>query len=103
MARVDFKPKPCRSRLSSISGLLNVRPHWKKLCNSTAQITVQMKQLCCIRRSAAWRTTSAEKKALNTSYESMWNDFRQAAEAHRQVRQYVQGFIKPGLSMIEIW
>lgn len=30
-------------------------------------------------------------------------DARQAAEAHRQVRKYVQGFIKPGLTMIEIW
>ena len=47
--------------------------------------------------------TSAEKKSLNESYEEMWNDFRQAAEAHRQVRKHVQDFIKPGLSMIEIW
>nr|CAB3263762.1 methionine aminopeptidase 2-like [Phallusia mammillata] len=53
-------------------------------------------------RSAAWRTTSAEKKASDTSYEEMWNDFRQAAEAHRQVRKHVQEFIKPGLTMIEI-
>ena len=47
--------------------------------------------------------TSEEKKALNTSYEETWNDFRQAAEAHRQVRKYVQGYIKPGLTMIDIW
>merc|ERR1719238_1222786 len=32
----------------------------------------------------------------------MWSDFRQAAEAHRQVRSHVQSFIKPGLTMIEI-
>lgn len=37
------------------------------------------------------------------SYEEMWNDFRQAAEAHRQVRKYVQGYIQPGMTMIEIW
>lgn len=30
-------------------------------------------------------------------------DVRQAAEAHRQTRKYVQSFIKPGLPMIEIW
>ena len=59
--------------------------------------------LLCHSRSASWRTTSAEKKALNASDEEKWNDFRQAAEAHRQVRKYVQGFIKPGLTMIEIW
>jgi len=53
-------------------------------------------------RSAEWRTTSAEKKALDMSYEEMWSDFRQAAEAHRQVRSHVQDFIKPGLTMIEI-
>ena len=53
-------------------------------------------------RTAEWRTTSAEKKALDMSYEEMWSDFRQAAEAHRQVRSHVQSFIKPGLTMIEI-
>uniref|UniRef100_H2Z5Q9 Methionine aminopeptidase 2 n=1 Tax=Ciona savignyi TaxID=51511 RepID=H2Z5Q9_CIOSA len=51
---------------------------------------------------AEWRRTSEEKKAMNASYEEMWADFRQAAETHRQVRSYVQGFIKPGLTMIEI-
>lgn len=54
-------------------------------------------------RSAIWRMTSEEKKVLDQANEDMWNDFRQAAEAHRQVRQYVRGFLKPGLTMIEIW
>jgi len=58
---------------------------------------------CTCSRTAAWRTSSEEKKALDMSYEEMWNDFRQAAEAHRQVRKHVQDFIKPGLTMIEIW
>ncbi|CAL8318448.1 unnamed protein product [Lota lota] len=53
-------------------------------------------------RSAAWRTTSEEKRVMDKANEEVWNDFRQAAEAHRQVRQHVRGFIKPGLTMIEI-
>lgn len=55
------------------------------------------------RRSAAWRTTSEEKRALDRANEEMWSDFRQAAEAHRQVRSYVRGWIKPGMTMIDIW
>nr|XP_039268264.1 methionine aminopeptidase 2-like [Styela clava] len=53
-------------------------------------------------KTSEWRTTSAEKKALDTTYDEMWNDFRQAAEAHRQVRKYMQSYIKPGMTMIEI-
>ena len=47
--------------------------------------------------------TSEEKKALNSAHNDVYNDLRQAAEAHRQVRKHVQSFIKPGLTMIEIW
>ncbi|XP_035498542.1 methionine aminopeptidase 2 isoform X4 [Scophthalmus maximus] len=53
-------------------------------------------------RSAAWRTTSEEKRALDRANEEMWSDFRQAAEAHRQVRSYVRSWIKPGMAMIDI-
>ncbi|XP_071810183.1 methionine aminopeptidase 2-like isoform X1 [Asterias amurensis] len=53
-------------------------------------------------RTAAWRMTSEEKKALNSAHNDVYNDLRQAAEAHRQVRKHVQSFIKPGLTMIEI-
>lgn len=55
------------------------------------------------RRTAAWRITSEEKKALDQASEEIWNDFREAAEAHRQVRKYVMSWIKPGMTMIEIW
>ncbi|OXB59846.1 hypothetical protein ASZ78_012400 [Callipepla squamata] len=53
-------------------------------------------------RTAAWRITSEEKKALDQASEEIWNDFREAAEAHRQVRKYVMSWIKPGMTMIEI-
>ena len=55
------------------------------------------------RRSAIWRQTPEERKANDTIWEDVWNDHRQAAEAHRQVRQYTQSFIQPGMTMIEIW
>eukprot|EP00062_Callorhinchus_milii_P022746 gi/632980847/ref/XP_007907263.1/ PREDICTED: methionine aminopeptidase 2 [Callorhinchus milii] len=53
-------------------------------------------------RTAAWRTTSEEKRVLDQASEEIWSDFRQAAEAHRQVRKYVMSWLKPGMSMIEI-
>ncbi|XP_044525878.1 methionine aminopeptidase 2-like isoform X1 [Gracilinanus agilis] len=53
-------------------------------------------------RTAAWRSTNEEKKALDQASEEIWNDFREAAEAHRQVRKYVMSWIKPGMTMIEI-
>ncbi|CAB1313376.1 unnamed protein product [Coregonus sp. 'balchen'] len=39
---------------------------------------------------------------LDKANEEMWSDFRQAAEAHRQVRNYVNTWIKPGMTMIDI-
>lgn len=33
----------------------------------------------------------------------IYKEFRQAAEAHRQTRQYMRSIIKPGMTMIEIW
>ncbi|XP_078276176.1 methionine aminopeptidase 2 [Rhinoraja longicauda] len=53
-------------------------------------------------RTSAWRMTSEEKKVLNQASEEIWSDFRQAAEAHRQVRKYVRSWLKPGMTMIEI-
>ncbi|KAM9754808.1 methionine aminopeptidase 2-like isoform 2-T2 [Menidia menidia] len=53
-------------------------------------------------RSAAWRVSSEEKRALDRANEEMWSDFRQAAEAHRQVRSYVRSWIQPGMTMIDI-
>ncbi|XP_074609473.1 uncharacterized protein LOC141863703 [Acropora palmata] len=50
-----------------------------------------------------WRETNEEKRALERMQSDIYSDVRQAAEAHRQVRKYVQGFIKPGMTMIEIW
>lgn len=49
-----------------------------------------------------WRVTSAEKKALDESMYSNFNDLRQAAEVHRQVRYYARRTIKPGMTMTEI-
>jgi methionyl aminopeptidase len=49
-----------------------------------------------------WRVTSAEKKALDQSWESDFNDLRHAAEVHKQVRAYARKTIKPGMTMTEI-
>ncbi|ORX62622.1 peptidase M24A, methionine aminopeptidase [Hesseltinella vesiculosa] len=49
-----------------------------------------------------WRTTSEEKRALEREQFNNYNDVRRAAEVHRQVRQYAQKIIKPGMSLTEI-
>lgn len=53
-------------------------------------------------RVATDRESNEEKKALDVSYEEVWQDYRRSAEAHRQVRKYVKSWIKPGMTMIEI-
>lgn len=57
---------------------------------------------CFADGSNLWRVTSAEKKALDDSMYSDFNDLRRAAEVHRQVRQYARKTIKPGMTMTEI-
>ena len=51
---------------------------------------------------AKQRVTSEEKQALERAQADIYSDIRQAAEAHRQVRKYMQTVIKPGRTMIDI-
>ncbi|XP_067937983.1 methionine aminopeptidase 2-like isoform X2 [Watersipora subatra] len=48
------------------------------------------------------RMTSEEKKALDRMNEDVYKEARLAAEAHRHTRQYMQEYIKPGMTMIDI-
>ena len=48
------------------------------------------------------RTTSEEKRHLDRVSYDKWNDFRHGSEVHRQVRQWAQRNIKPGMSLTEI-
>jgi methionyl aminopeptidase len=49
-----------------------------------------------------YRTTSEEKRHLDNLKSEWLNDYRQAAEVHRQVRQWAQKTIKPGQTLTEI-
>jgi len=49
-----------------------------------------------------YRTTSAEKKVLDDANIEWYNDFRCAAEAHRQTRKFMLSYIKPGMTMFDI-
>ena len=50
-----------------------------------------------------YRTTSEEKRHLDRmKNDDLLRDYRQGAEIHRQVRQYAQRMIKPGMSLTEI-
>lgn len=51
---------------------------------------------------ATCRISSVEKKAMDEANEDWYKEFRLAAEAHRQTRKYMQSYIKPGMTMIEI-
>ncbi|KAF2267455.1 methionine aminopeptidase 2-like protein [Lojkania enalia] len=51
------------------------------------------------------RTTAEELRHLSTANnmnDEFLNDYRKAAEIHRQVRQYVQTIAKPGISMSQL-
>ena len=48
------------------------------------------------------RTTNEEKRSLDRALFDDFNDLRRAAEVHRQVRQYAQKTIRPGMGMTEI-
>ncbi|EYC35673.1 hypothetical protein Y032_1002g3354 [Ancylostoma ceylanicum] len=53
-------------------------------------------------RVASDRESKQEKKALDNSFDEMYQDYRRSAEVHRQVRNYVKSWVKPGMTMIEI-
>ncbi|KAF5288158.1 hypothetical protein FQR65_LT12085 [Abscondita terminalis] len=53
-------------------------------------------------RTAKDRFTSEEKRALDRMQYDTYNEVRLAAEAHRQTRQHMQRWIKPGMTMIQI-
>eukprot|EP00438_Fugacium_kawagutii_P019648 Skav232821 [mRNA] locus=scaffold614:658642:668127:- [translate_table: standard] len=50
----------------------------------------------------AFRTTSAEKRELERLASYDYEKIRKAGEVHRQVRRYVQSYVKPGMKMTEI-
>ncbi|KAF2129116.1 peptidase M24A, methionine aminopeptidase [Dothidotthia symphoricarpi CBS 119687] len=49
-----------------------------------------------------YRSTNEEKRYLDNMNSDFLSDYRQAAEAHRQVRQWAQKNIKPGQTLTEI-
>ncbi|KAK7426562.1 Methionine aminopeptidase 2 [Neonectria magnoliae] len=49
-----------------------------------------------------YRTTDEEKRHLDHINSDFLSDYRQAAETHRQVRQWAQKNIKPGQTLTEI-
>ncbi|PVD24978.1 hypothetical protein C0Q70_15474 [Pomacea canaliculata] len=53
-------------------------------------------------RTAKDRTSEEEKKSLDRAQTYLYQEMRQAAEAHRQTRRYMQKYIKPGMNMIHI-
>ena len=48
------------------------------------------------------RFNSEEARALDRLHIDMYNEVRQAAEAHRQTRKHIQSWVKPGMKMIDI-
>ncbi|KAL6433185.1 hypothetical protein ACFW04_006425 [Cataglyphis niger] len=53
-------------------------------------------------RMAKNRFTSEEARALDRMHNDIYNEARQAAEAHRQTRKHIMKWVKPGMTMIEI-
>ncbi|CAM6089165.1 unnamed protein product [Calypogeia fissa] len=49
-----------------------------------------------------WRVTSEEKREQERLEKPLYNQVRQAAEVHRQVRKYIRTYAKPGVLMVDI-
>ena len=50
----------------------------------------------------AYRTTSEEKRHLDRMNNDFLTEYRKGSEIHRQVRQWAQNWIKPGMTLTEI-
>ena len=50
----------------------------------------------------AFRTTSAEKREAERLISYDYEKVRRAAECHRQVRRWVQSWVRPGIPMVEL-
>ncbi|KAF2471645.1 methionine aminopeptidase 2-like protein [Lindgomyces ingoldianus] len=59
-------------------------------------------EICEYRNENAYRTTNEEKRHLDRMNNDFLTDYRRGAEAHRQVRQWAQNWIKPGMSLTDI-
>jgi len=85
-----------RSKLIIIEKLdINILNNWPKIILADKNFN--------FRRSAIWRQTTEERKNADKLWDDIWNEHRQAAESHRTTRKHLQDFIKPGMTMIEIW
>ncbi|PSN68575.1 methionine aminopeptidase 2-like protein [Corynespora cassiicola Philippines] len=59
-------------------------------------------EICEYRDENNYRTTNEEKRHLDRMNNDFLTDYRRGAEVHRQVRQWAQKWIKPGMSLTEI-
>ncbi|XP_003700420.1 methionyl aminopeptidase und [Megachile rotundata] len=53
-------------------------------------------------RTAKERFSSEEARAFDRMHNDIYNEARQAAEAHRQTRKYIMKWVRSGMTMIEI-
>lgn len=59
-------------------------------------------EICEYLNENAYRTTNEEKRHLDRMNQEFLTDYRRAAEVHREVRQWAQKWIKPGMTLTEI-
>lgn len=59
-------------------------------------------EICEYRDENNYRTTSEEKRHLDRMNNDFLTDYRRGAEVHREVRQWAQKWIKPGMTLTEI-
>ncbi|KAJ1644664.1 Methionine aminopeptidase 2 [Coemansia asiatica] len=59
-------------------------------------------QICEYVDDNMYRTTSEEMRARDRANERQLIDLRRAAEVHREVRQYAQSVIKPGVDLADV-
>ncbi|EGG22579.1 hypothetical protein DFA_04709 [Cavenderia fasciculata] len=59
-------------------------------------------EICEYKDQHSYRTTSAELRDQEKLFYDTINDVRRAAEVHKQVRSFVQGMVKPGVTLLNL-
>jgi methionyl aminopeptidase len=59
-------------------------------------------EICDYVGNNSFRTSSAELREKEKLMETEIQNLRKAAECHRQVRKWVEGYVRPGIKLIEL-
>ncbi|CAF9931969.1 MAG: Methionine aminopeptidase 2 [Heterodermia speciosa] len=101
-AKKKKKRKPRKKKGGANSGIAQSSPPRVPVSNLFPNHHYPAGEEVEYRNDNSYRTTNEEKRLLDRMNIDFLNEYRQGAEAHRQVRQWAQKNIKPGQTLTQI-